>query len=327
MGGNFHLLQGVTETSSFSLDPSYDHVNVVYDGLNRVSSAAYFRDAGETQPLESFAITYSASGDPIYNGTEWKNHIFDIYRGRFVVSGEASTSTSTANAFTQVVRATATAVSFFRFELISNTLNQVLTWPSAAEKITIESNNVNDTLAGTGIQTIEISGIDASGAEISETISMSGTTPVITLLDYKRLNSVIAITTGVNEFSMGTISFTNASLQLIDTISPGFNRTRSLKFTVPTSNQLTLKALRLNGDRLSSYEVKLMIWERASSAPPYVYSHTTTTNGQSDLHIFPAEVVLTAETDVAAVVQRLNGPVGNCSRFNAELIGTQTLVV
>lgn len=86
MGGHVNVIQDVSETTGFTLDRPYDHVNVTYDGLDRVTTAVYFLDAGETTILEQFTITYSADGHPIENGTEMKNHVFDIYRGRFIGS-------------------------------------------------------------------------------------------------------------------------------------------------------------------------------------------------------------------------------------------------
>lgn len=301
----------------------YPIVGLTYSG-DLVTQAIIYQDYTKTVIIDTIDITYSGT-NPIIHGTLYRNMIFNPATVKLEYNTIATTTSST-QVPTQIVRATAMAVSINRFELISNTLNQVLSWPSAAEKITVVSTNINDTLLGTGVRTITIIGIDALGAEITEDISMNGATPVITTLDYKRLNSITALTVGSNDFAMGTITFTNASLQLIDTISAGFNRASSLKYTVPTSNQLTLKALRLNGDRLSTYDVKLMIWPL--NIPPYVYSQTTITGGQSDLDIFPGEVTLSAETDIAAVVRRLNGPAtgANCSRINAELIGTQIAV-
>ncbi len=326
MGGNFNQLGGLAHTTGFSLYRPYDHVAVVYDALDRVTSAIYYKDVGETIILQSFTITYSADGWPIENGTEYKNHQFDIYRGRFVLG--SSGEDINCCGFTQIVRGTCHQIfnnCGENFELVSNSEKQSIVWPTVAEKITVVSTSTNDELVNSGLRTILITGIDASGAEIVETISMNGIIPVISSLDFLRINSIEAITSGSNEVAVGLITFTNASLNLLDSICAGFSQSASLKYTVPTGNKLIIKGFRMTVDRLSEYEVKLMIWKRTPEVPPYAYIHTTVTS-HSELHSFPGEITLNAETDIAAVVRKRSGKNGK-SLFTAELLGIQTIVI
>ena len=80
------LKDDVLEFNEFLLLRPYDHSTIVYDNLDRVTSAEYWVDAGETVLLESFTITYSVDGHPIVDGGELKNHILDIYSGKFVIN-------------------------------------------------------------------------------------------------------------------------------------------------------------------------------------------------------------------------------------------------
>ena len=322
MGGNLNELGGVVSTTGFSLFRPYDHIDVVYDGLDRVTSAIYYKDAVGTIVLQNFAITYSADGWPIENGTEYKNHQFDIYQGRFSPCCETSTSDTV-----QIVRGSCHQVfsQCSTFELISNTSNMSIIWPNNAEKITVVSTSSEDSSLGIGIRSVKITGISNIGAEISETIIMNGLINVISTLDFKRLNSITSLTSGTNDFAVGRISFKNTSLQIIDTISPGFSQSASLKYTIPTTQKLTLKALRLNADRLGEYEIKLLIWQRNPNITPFTHLHTVV-NSHSDLHLFPGELVLSAETDIAAVIRKRTGKNG-VSLFTGELLGTQSLVV
>ena len=198
-------------------------------------------------------------------------------------------------------------------------------WPNNAEKITVVSTSSEDSSLGIGIRSVKITGISNIGAEISETIIMNGLINVISTLDFKRLNSITSLTSGTNDFAVGRISFKNTSLQIIDTISPGFSQSASLKYTIPTTQKLTLKALRLNADRLGEYEIKLLIWQRKPNITPFTHLHTVV-NSHSDLHLFPGELVLSAETDIAAVIRKRTGKNG-VSLFTGELLGTQSLVV
>lgn len=331
MGGNLNELGGLSHTTGFSLFRPYDHVVVVYDGLDRVTSAIYYKSTDNSIILRNFVISYSMDGGhPIENGTEYKNHTFDIYQGRFTPCCDSSSgggNTDECCGFTQIVRGTCNqAFTNKRYELLTNTKNSLVEWPLLAEKITCVSTSGEDSVGGTGIRTILLTGISTTGASQQEVVSLLGLTPVVSTLEYKRLNSAVSQTAGSNESAVGRISFTNSSLQILDTISAGFSRTASLKYTIPTTQELTLKAFRLNADRFGEYEVKLLIWARNPDMPVWTSVHTVA-NTQSDLHLFPGELTLAAETDLAAVVRKKSGANGAASLLTAELLGTQSLVI
>lgn len=56
------------------------------------------------------------------------------------------------------------------------------TWTKlpAATTLDVSSSNANDTVAGSGAQTLTIEGLDANYDELSETVDMNGQTPVVT---------------------------------------------------------------------------------------------------------------------------------------------------
>ena len=78
-------------------------------------------------------------------------------------------------------------------------------YPPSATTMTVSSSDVNDTSAGTGARTIQISGLDASYNEISETITMNGQTPVTTSNSYLRVNRGIVLTAGSGGVNAGII--------------------------------------------------------------------------------------------------------------------------
>ena len=316
-------------TSGFSLHRPYDHVDIVYDASDRVTSAIYYKDEAETLTLQSFTITYSVDGWPVESGTEYKNNHFDIYLGRFVsqrVGGDCC-------GFATIVRGCCRqSFSFSRFELVSNTKNQVLIWPTTAETISIVSTSSDDDGApsGTGIHTLLMTGTDVTGNEIQETITMNGLIPVVSIESYRRINTIESVTSGSNQTAVGNITFTNASLNLMDTISAGTSRSTSLKYSVPNGQIFPLKALRINADRIGEYEIKLMIFERVISAgslldvPPYSIVHTVA-NERSDMHLFPGELVLNSQVDVACIVKKKTGLNGRGSLLTVELFAEKTV--
>ncbi len=63
-------------------------------------------------------------------------------------------------------------------------------WQTAAAKIKIKSTHAADTAAGLGLQSVEIHGLDANGADIEEVLDLSGVTPVESVNSYIRVSLV-----------------------------------------------------------------------------------------------------------------------------------------
>jgi hypothetical protein len=71
--------------------------------------------------------------------------------------------------------------------------------------MTVSSSDANDTSAGTGARTIQISGLDGSYNEVSETIIMNGQTAVTTSNTYLRVNRALVLTAGSGGANAGII--------------------------------------------------------------------------------------------------------------------------
>tara|TARA_R110000803_G_scaffold58090_1_gene116296 strand:+ start:252 stop:1532 length:1281 start_codon:yes stop_codon:yes gene_type:complete len=65
-----------------------------------------------------------------------------------------------------------------------------INWQTAAAKVKVVSSHAADTAAGLGLQSVEIHGLSATGADQSEVLALSGTTPVESALTYIRVNIV-----------------------------------------------------------------------------------------------------------------------------------------
>ena len=61
---------------------------------------------------------------------------------------------------------------------------------TVATSLELLSSNVNDTSAGTGAQTVRVDGLDANYVEISQTVTLNGTTPVVLVTPLFRINSM-----------------------------------------------------------------------------------------------------------------------------------------
>ena len=68
--------------------------------------------------------------------------------------------------------------------------------PIAATALELVSDDVNDTSAGTGAQTVTVIGLNSSWAEVSQTVTMNGTTAVALATDLIRVYRMYVATSG-----------------------------------------------------------------------------------------------------------------------------------
>jgi hypothetical protein len=78
-------------------------------------------------------------------------------------------------------------------------------YPAAATVMTVSSSSADDTSGGTGARTVFVSGLDADYNEISETVTLSGQTPVNTVKSYLRMFRAFVVTAGSGGTAAGTI--------------------------------------------------------------------------------------------------------------------------
>lgn len=78
-------------------------------------------------------------------------------------------------------------------------------YPGSATTMTISSDDVNDTSAGTGARTVEIFGLDSDYTEISETVTLNGTSGVTTVNSYLRNFRMQVVTAGSGVQNAGII--------------------------------------------------------------------------------------------------------------------------
>lgn len=110
------------------------------------------------------------------------------------------------------------------------------TFPSAAAVIAVVSDSANDAAAGTGARTVTIEGLDANWAEIEETVTLDGVTPVNTVAQFLRVNSAYVATAGSGAANAGTISATISGGAVFG-MPAGQNRTALGHYSVPAGKQ------------------------------------------------------------------------------------------
>lgn len=143
---------------------------------------------------------------------------------------------------------------------ISNVVNGDDVWPGTAttlpippdagEQMTVVSTSASDTAAGTGVRTIMIHYLDASGNPQTETITTNGVTGVNTVaVNIRFVQDIHALTVGSNGLAVGTVTIatTGTPTNIYTQIQPGTNRSLSTARMVPLGKVLVIRSFSASG--------------------------------------------------------------------------------
>lgn len=126
---------------------------------------------------------------------------------------------------------------------------------TAAGKMAVKSTSELDTAAGTGARTVRIFGLNSDYVLQSEIITLNGTTPVLSALDYLRCSRAIVQTagsTGVNQgILQGTLEGSTFPANTFFAMPPNRNRTHIAAYTIPAGYTGVITSLYFLSDRKS----------------------------------------------------------------------------
>lgn len=123
-------------------------------------------------------------------------------------------------------------------------LGGVYPFLSAASALEILSSDIDDTSAGTGARTVLINGLDGNYDEVSQTVTMNGTTPVSIPTPLLRVNTAIVMSAGTTEVNEGNITIRDTATTTARAyIQSGAGITRSSIYTVPNGYTLVVNSM------------------------------------------------------------------------------------
>lgn len=131
---------------------------------------------------------------------------------------------------------------------------------TVGEQMTVVSTSASDASAGVGVQALDIHGLDATGLEVSEIVTLNGTTPVNTIRTNWRFNqSIHAQTVGTTGYAVGTITIykTGSATTVYNQLTPGGNMSLSASRMVPFGKTLYITNLSVMGVDNTSVTVRL----------------------------------------------------------------------
>lgn len=124
------------------------------------------------------------------------------------------------------------------------------TLPTVAGVASVVSTSANDAAAGTGTRTIYIEGLDTNYAEITETVTLNGLTPVTTVQSFLRINSAYGVTGGSGATNAGRITISiGGSLQNIIEAAEG--QSHCTQYTVPANKSVLALGIRFGTGRMA----------------------------------------------------------------------------
>ena len=132
----------------------------------------------------------------------------------------------------------------------------VYTFPASATKMDLVSSDGGDdgNPVGLGARTVNLYGVGSDYSELSETITLNGTTPVQTANTYLRINTMRVATAGAGGVPIGnlTLSETGGTTYRYGYIRAGFTRQRQMIYTVPLGKTLYITSITISGANASA---------------------------------------------------------------------------
>lgn len=173
-----------------------------------------------------------------------------------------------------------------------------------AEAVRITSSDANDTAAGTGARTVNITGLDANWAIQSETITLSGTTPAVSANTYRRVHTAYVASSGSNTFNVGdlTIAHNVTTANVFLQISAGRNQSYAAVYTVPAGKVGCVINLKVEVDRSVSSSISGFMWVREFGMAPRYRRPFTASNSSVFFEDPYGGIVYPEKTDIGVVV-------------------------
>ena len=165
------------------------------------------------------------------------------------------------------------------------TANAQYDWTYSAGTITVESSSGSDTTD------VTISGLDDNYAEVTETLTLTGSTPVAGTQTFSRVNR--AFMTGT-ETNVGDIHVKRGST-IVTEIAADMGQTLQCFYTIPAGK--TGYLMNINASASKNQVVDLFLFQRPFGGAFRVQSTLSLNQGNQSLD-FPVPLKLTEKTDI-----------------------------
>ena len=135
-------------------------------------------------------------------------------------------------------------------------------WPTDVQTLSVVSASANDTSGGTGARTVEIQGLDTNWDVVTDTVTMNGTTPVLTTQTFRRVFRARVVTAGSLETNAAQITMTGSTdsniLAYITYDTIGMGQTLMAVYTIPNGKTGYIINLNVSSSKDSEHRFRFM---------------------------------------------------------------------
>ena len=121
------------------------------------------------------------------------------------------------------------------FEVVADLGTNYL--PTSAGVVSIVSSDANDDDGDTGARTVEIQGLDADYNELSETVTMNGTSAVTTTASFLRVFRMKVLTAGSSQVNEGNLTASIGGTDIAIIHSDNGGQTLMAVYTIPAGKK------------------------------------------------------------------------------------------
>ena len=175
-------------------------------------------------------------------------------------------------------------------------------YPTSAGVVSVVSSDVNDDDGDTGARTLEIQGLDGNYEEISETITLNGTSAVTTTASFHRVFRMRVITAGTTGTNEGNITASIGGNDIARISAANGGQTLMAVYTVPKGK--TAYLIDFHGSLSKNQEAVFMIRTKngAVSSAWQVKAMFGTFSNSVHYH-YPVPLEITEKTDIEVRVK------------------------
>jgi hypothetical protein len=175
------------------------------------------------------------------------------------------------------------------------------TYLAAAETLQVSSSDVDDDgdPADTGARTVTIEGLDSNWEEVSDTITMNGTSSVETSVSFLRVFRAYVATAGSSETNEGLISIKdNADTVTLAQIVAGRGQSQMAMWTVPAGHTLFITQLTASESNNKRVRVRLYFCNRATANQAFRLRDELVVNASDASRRYTIPLKFTEKTDI-----------------------------
>lgn len=183
-------------------------------------------------------------------------------------------------------------------------------FPTTEDFVSLESDSVNDTLAGTGARVVKIDGLDQNYKRVTEMVYMDGITPVSSKKKYIRVNEILVLSSGDTESNEGTILCKRGVTDIIS-IRPEASISISSLYTLDEYTTAKLDKVFANTEK--GKDVEVILCYRVSGTK-YIRGVVDLYENQGEISIDKKGQTIPAKSDLW-IEAKSSAPLTTCSCF------------